>query len=163
MVDNAGISSAQGHSEVKALAPAAGMSAPNQAEFETATSPKETPRQRTEDSSHGICLVALPATNTHPARRLANSTDKIRHPKKRTRSSFDAICKEPATSSTMQASAAQLTIETTETCASTKAKNAAMIEMPGEGCYAFGCSNFKTWRLARRENDQSKASWQDEG
>ena len=40
MVDNAGTSSAQGHSGVKALAPAAGKSAPNQAEFETETCPR---------------------------------------------------------------------------------------------------------------------------
>ena len=141
MVDNADTSSAaQVHSEAKALAPAAGKSAPHQAGFESETSPRETP-QRTEDASHASCLVALPATNSaeaNPGRRFAHSMDKIRHPKKRTRTAHDAICNEPATSSTMQASAAQsLTSETSETCSSTKAKNDAMNEMPGEGCYAL--------------------------
>ena len=147
MVDNAGTSAAQVHSEVKALAPAAGKSAPHQPGFDSERSPRETPRQRTEDSSHGSCLVVSPATNSaeaNPARRLANSMDKIGNPKKRTRSSFDAIRNEPATSSTMQASPAQsLTIETTETCASTKAKNAAMNEMPGEGSYALAIPTSK--------------------
>ena len=140
MVDNAGTSSAQVHSEVKALAPAARNSAPNQAEFETETSPTETPR-RTEDSSHGNCLVSLPATNSteaNPGRRFAHSMDKIRHPKKRARSSLDAICIEPATSSTIQAAAAQyLTRKAAETCAQTKAKKASMDATPGEDCQAL--------------------------
>ena len=149
MVDNANTSSTQGDSEAKALAPAAGKSVPHQPAFETETSPRETPRspRRTEDSSHGSCLVALPATI--PYRRFAHSMDKIRHPKKRARSSLslDAICNEPghsATSSTMQASPAQsLTSETTETCARTKAKNAPMNEMPGEGCYSLAVPTSK--------------------
>ena len=134
MVDNADTSSAaQVHSEVKVLAPAAGRSAPHQAGFESETSPRETP-QRTEDASHASCLVALPATNSaeaNPGRRFAHSMDKIRNPKKRTKTAHDAICNEPghsATSSTMKAA---------ETCARTKAKNAAMNEMPGEGCRAL--------------------------
>ena len=48
MVDNAGTSSTQGHSEVKVLAPAAGKSAPNQPGFDSETSPRETP-QKTGD------------------------------------------------------------------------------------------------------------------
>ena len=78
MVDNAGISSTQGHSEVKVLAPAAGKSASHQAEFETETSSREAP-QRTWDSSHGSCLVALPATNSTEAnqrRRFAHSMER---------------------------------------------------------------------------------------
>ena len=147
MVDNANTSSTQGDSEAKALAPAAGKSVPHQPAFETETSPRETPK-RTEDSSHGSCLVALPATI--PCRRFAHSMDKIRHPKKRARSSLslDAICNEPghsATSSTMQASPAQsLTSETTETTETrTKAKNAPMNEMPGEGCYSLAVPTSK--------------------
>ena len=153
MVDNAGTSSTQGHSEVKALAPAARNSAPNQAEFETETSPRETPR-RTEDPSHGSCLVALPATNSaeaNPGRRFAHSMDKIWHPKKRARTAHAATCNEPghsATSSTMQASAAQsLTSETSETCATTCAttssKKASMDETPGEGCHALAVPTSK--------------------
>ena len=146
MVDNADTSAGQGHSDIKALSPAAGKSAPHQAGFESETSPRETP-QRTEDSSHGSCLVSLPATNSteaNPARRFAHSMDKIRHPKKRTRSSFDAICNEPATSSTMQASAAQsLMSETSETCATTISKKASMDETHGEGCYALAVPTSK--------------------
>ena len=143
MVDNAATSSTQGHSEVKALAPAAGKSAPHQPGFETETSPRETP-QRMEDSSHGNCLVVSPATNSVEAnlgRRFAHSMEKRRHPKKRTRTAHDAICNEPghsATWSTMQASAAQsLTSETSEI-----SKKAAMDETPGEGSYASkrGCT-----------------------
>ena len=138
MVDNAGTSSSQGHSEGKALAPAAGKTAPHQAEFEIEGSPRETPR-RTEDSLHGSCLVALPATN--PGRRFAHSMDKIRHPKKRAMNAHDAVCNDPghlATSSTMQASAPQ-----SLTCVRTKAKNVAMNEMPGEGCYALAVPTSK--------------------
>ena len=145
MVDNAGTSSAQGHSEVKVLAPAAGKSAPHQAEFETETSSREAP-QRTWDSSHGSCLVALPATNSTEAnqrRRFAHSMEKTRHPKKRARSSFDVICNEPghsATLSTMQTSAAQSSMsETSQTCASTK----AMDETPVEGSYALAVPTLK--------------------
>ena len=111
MVDNAGTSSAQGHSEVKVLAPAAGKSAPHQPGFDSERSPRETPRQRTDDASHGSCLVALPATNSteaNQARRFAHSM--------------------AAQSSTRMGD---------ETCARTKTKNAAMDEMPGEGCYAL--------------------------
>ena len=123
MVDNAGTSAAQGHSEVKALAPAAGKSAPNEAGCECETSPRQTP-----DSSHGNCLLALPA-------------------KKRTRSSFDAICNEPATSSTMQASTPQsLTSGTSETCGTTICKKAAMDEMPGKGSNALAVPKSKPGR-----------------
>ena len=123
MVDNAGTSAAQGHSEVKALAPAAGKSAPNEAGCEC-----ETPPRRTPDSSHGNCLLALPA-------------------KKRTRSSFDAICNEPATSSTMQASTPEsLTSWTFETCATTISKKAAMDEMPGKGSDALAVPKSKPGR-----------------
>ena len=86
MVDNAGTSSAQGHFGVKALAPAAGKSAPHQAGFETETSPRETPR-RTGDSSHGSCLVVSPATNSAEANlgrrfdRFAHSMEKKWHPR----------------------------------------------------------------------------------
>ena len=122
MVDNAATSSGpKSHSEGKALAPVAGRSAPNRAEFDSETSPRETP-QRMEDSSHGNCLVVSPATNSVQAnlgRRFAHSMEKRRHPKKRTRRSFDAICNEPghsATSSTMQVSDTQsLTSEGAET------------------------------------------------
>ena len=152
MVDNADPSSTQGHSEVKALAPAAGKSASHQAEFETETSPRETP-ERTWDSSHGSCLVISPATDSpevNKGRRFAHSVDKIRHPKKRTRSSSDAICNEPghsATLSTMQTSAAQSSMsETSQTCASTEAKNAAMDETPGEGSYALAVPTSKRGR-----------------
>ena len=112
MVDNAGTSSSQGHSEGKALAPVAGRSAPNRAEFDSETSPRETP-QKTEDSSHGSCLVVSPATNSAEAnlgRRFAHSMEKKRRLKKRARRSFDAICNEPshsATLSTMQVSHTQ--------------------------------------------------------
>ena len=123
MVDNAGTSAAQGRSEVKALAPAAGKSAPNEAGCECETPPRQTP-----DSSHGNCLLALPA-------------------KKRTRSSFDAICNEPATSSTMQASTPQsLTSGTFETCATTISKKAAMDEMPGKGSNALAVPKSKCGR-----------------
>jgi len=149
MVDNAGTSAAQGHSEVKVLAPAAGKSAPNQAEFETETSPREAP-QRTEDWSHGSCLAALPAPNSaeaNPARRFAHSMEEIRHPQKKARSSFDAICHEPATLSTIQAAAAQsLTSETSETCATTISKKAAMDETPGDGSYALAVPTSKCGR-----------------
>ena len=154
MVDSAGTSSAQVYSEVKVLAAAAGNCAPNQAGFDSETSPRKTPR-RTEDSSHGSCLVALPATNSaegNPARRFAHSMEKIRHPKKRARSSFslDAICNEPGhsvTSSTMQASAAQsLTSETSDTCAATISKKASMDETPVEGCYALAVPKSKRGR-----------------
>ena len=134
MVDNVDASSTQGHSEVKALAPAAGKSAPHQAEFETETSPREAP-QRTEDSSHGSCLVVSPATNSAEAnlgRRFAHSMEKKRRPKKRARRSFDAICNEPshsATLSTMQASAAQSQMSET----SEISKKASMDGTPGEG------------------------------
>ena len=142
MVDNAGTSSSQGHAEVKVLAPAAGKSAPHQAGFETETSPRETP-QRMEDSSHGSCLVVSPATNSAEAnlgRRFAHSMEKTRHPKKRTRSSFDAICNEPATLSTIQAAAAQsLPIDTITEIS----KKAPMNEMPGEGCYALAIPTSK--------------------
>ena len=93
MVDNAGTSGAQGHSEVNALAPAAGKRAPNQSGFDNETSPRQTPA-----SSHGNCLLALPATNSveaNPARRFAHSVDKTRHPKNRTRTAHGAICNEP--------------------------------------------------------------------
>ena len=113
MVDNAGTSSGpKCHSEGKALAPAAGRSAPNRAEFDSETSPRETP-QKTEDSSHGSCLVVSPATNSAEAnlgRRFAHSMEKKRRLKKRARRSFDAICNEPshsATLSTMQVSHTQ--------------------------------------------------------
>ena len=154
MVDNAGTSSSQGHSEVKALAPAAGRIAPHPAGFEsdTSTSPRET-LQRTDDSSHGSCFVASCATKSteaNPRRRFAHSKEKIRNhrnPKKKARRSFDAICNEPghsATSSTMQASAAQsLMSETSETCATTISKMAAMNEMPHEGCYALAVPKSK--------------------
>ena len=123
MVDNAGTSAAQGHSEVKALAPAAGKSAPNEAGCECETSPRQAP-----DSSHGNCLLALPA-------------------KKRTRSSFDAICNQPATSSTMQASTPQsLTSGTSETCGTTICKKAAMDEMPGKGSNALAVPKSKPGR-----------------
>ena len=145
MVDNAGISSTQGHSEVKVLAPAAGKSASHQAEFETETSSREAP-QRTDDASHGSCLVALPATNSTEAnqrKRFAHSMEKTRHPKKRARSSFDVICNEPATSATLsttQTSAAQSSMsETSRTCASTK----AMDETPVEGSYALAVPTSK--------------------
>ena len=140
MVDNAGTTSTQGHAEVNALAAAASKSAPHQPGFDSEISPRETP-QRTEDSSHGSCLVALPATNSteaNPGRRFAHSMEKIRHPKKRARSSFDTICNEPATSSTMQASTPQ-----SLTCVRTKAKNAAMNEMLGGGCYALAVPTSK--------------------
>ena len=145
MVDNAGTSSSQGHSEVKALAPAAGKIAPHQAEFETETSPREA-AQRTEDSSHGSCLVAFPAPNSaeaNPARRFAHSMEKTRHPKNRTRTAHGAIGNEAAhlaTSSTMQASAAQsLPIDTITEIS----KKAPMNEMPGEGCYALAIPTSK--------------------
>ena len=141
MVDNAGTSAAQAHSEAKALSPFAGNSAPHQAGFETETSPRETPR-RTEDSS------LVPATNSAEAnqgRRFADSMEKTRHPKKKARSSFS--CNEPATSSTIQASAAQsLTSGTSETCATTISKKAAMDETPGEGSYALAVPNSKCGR-----------------
>ena len=74
MVDNAGPSSTQGHSEVKVLAPAAGKSAPNQPGFDSETSPRESP-QRTVDLSNESCLVISPATdsaevNKGPARKM---------------------------------------------------------------------------------------------
>ena len=69
MVDNAGTSSTQGHSEVKALAAAATKIAPHQAGFES-----ETTQQRTADSFYGSCLVALPATNS--IENIAKSTEK---------------------------------------------------------------------------------------
>ena len=108
MVDNAGTSSAQGHSGVKALAPAAGLSDLNQAGFDRETSPRQTPA-----SSHGSCLLALPVTNSaegNQRRSFAHSMEKTRHPNKRARSSFAAICNEPAdsgTSSRMQVSDTQ--------------------------------------------------------
>ena len=152
MVDNAGTSSSQGHSEVKALAPAAGKIAPHPAGFESETSPRET-LQRTEDSSHGSCFVASCATNSteaNPRKRFAHSMEKIRNhrnPKKRPRRSFDAICKHSATSSKMQTSAAQsLMSETSETCATTISKMAAMNEMPREGCYALALPKSKCGR-----------------
>ena len=152
MVDNAGTSSSQSHSEVKALAPAAGKSAPHQAGFETATSPRETPR-RTGDSSHGSCLVALPATNSaevNPGRRCAHSVDKIRHLKKRERTAHDAISNEPAhlaTSSTIRVSPAQsLLSETSETCATTISMKASIDETPVEGCYALAVPTSKRGR-----------------
>ena len=132
MVDNADTSSTQGHSEAKALAPAAGKSAPHQAGFESE--------------------VALPATNSAEAnqgRRFADLMEKTRHPKKRGRSSssLDAICNEPATSSTIQAPAPQsLTSRTSETCATTISKKAAMDETPGEGSYALAVPNSKCGR-----------------
>jgi len=148
MVDDASASSSQGHSEVKVLAPAAGKSAPHQAGFETETSPKETP-QRMEDSSHGSCLAALPATNSAEAnlgRRFAHSMEKTRHSKNRTRTAHGAICNEAAhlaTSSTMQASAAQfLPIDTITEIS----KKAPMNEMPGEGCYALAIPTSKHGR-----------------
>ena len=147
MVDNADTSAAQGHSRVKVLAPAAGKTAPHQAGVEIETSPRETP-QRTEDSSHGSCLVALPATNSAEAnsgRRFAHSMEKTRHPNKRARMAHDAICNEPghsATLSTLQASAAQpLTSKTSEMW-----KQAAMNETPGEGSYALAVPNLKRGR-----------------
>ena len=145
MVDNAGTSAAQVHSEVKALAPAAGKSTPHEAGFETETSPRETP-QRTEDSSHGSCLVALPATNSAEAssgRRFAHPVEKTRHPKKRARNSFDAICNGPghsATSSRMKAA---------ETCATTISKKAAMEETPSDGCYALVVPNSRHGSTAK--------------
>ena len=126
IVDNADTSSTQGQSEVKALAPA-GKTAPHQA-------------GRSE-----TCLVVSPATNcteANPGRRFAHSMDKVRHPRKRTGTAHDAICNEPdhsATSSTLQASAAQsLTSETSEI-----SKKAAMDETPGEGCYALAVPTSK--------------------
>ena len=129
MVDNAGTSSSQCHSEVKALAPAAGKSAPHQAGFESETSPRETPR-RIDASSHGSCLLALPATNS------ATEANPCRRYKKRTMTAHGAICNEAvhlATSSTMRASPAKsVPIETSEI-----SKKAAMEETPVEGSYAL--------------------------
>ena len=129
MVDNAGTSSSQCHSEVKALAPAAGKTAPHQAGFESETSPRETPR-RIDASSHGSCLVAVHATKS------ATEANPCRRYKKRTMTAHGAICNEPghsATSSTMRASPAKsLPIETSEI-----SKKAAMEETPVEGSYAL--------------------------
>ena len=118
MVDNADASSTQGHSEVKVLAPPAGKSAPHQAEFETETSPRQTP-----DSSHGSCLVVSPATISAEAnlgRRFAHSMEKKWHPKKRDRTAHDAICNESG--------------------------HSAMHETPGEGSYALAIPTSKRGR-----------------
>ena len=92
MVDNAGTSSGtKCHSEGKALIPTAGLSDLNQAGRS----------------------MASPVTNSaegNQRRRFAHSMEKTRHPNKTARSSFDAICNEPAnsaTSSTMQVSDTQ--------------------------------------------------------
>ena len=92
MVDKADASSGtKCHSEGKALIPTAGLSDLNQA-------------------GRSMASPVINSAEANPRRRLAHSTEKKRHPKKRATSSFDAICNEPAdspTSSTMQVSHTQ--------------------------------------------------------
>ena len=132
MVDNANASSgAKCHSEGKALIPTAGLSDLNQA-------------------ARSMASPVINSAEANQRRRFAHSMEKKRHPKKRARSSFDAICNEPAdsaTSSTMQVSDTQsLTSEGAETCAPTYPKgsmqemDSAMDVKHRKGCY-FAVAN----------------------
>ena len=128
MVDNAGTSSGtRCHSEGKALVPTAGLSDLNQAGRS----------------------MASPVTNSaegNQRRSFAHSMEKTRHPNKRARSSFDAICNEPAnsaTSSRMQVSDTQsFTREPAETRAppyqkgSMQEMTSAMDVKHGKGYYS---------------------------